>query len=155
MAVAPSTTDRVERELRIAAPRETVWAFLTEPAKMTQWMGMHAACDVRPGGAYRVEIIPGNVAVGEFVTVEPPSRIVYTWGWESGDKLPPGATTVEIELVEQGGGTIVRFSHSGLPSPESAASHAHGWDHYLPRLELAAAGGEPGDDPWITARPAM
>ena len=30
-----------------------------------------------------------------------------------------------------------------------AESHATGWDHYLSRLEIAAAGGDPGRDPWL------
>jgi len=45
--------------------------------------------------------------------------------------------------------------HKDLPNAEAVASHAHGWDHYLPRLELAAAGGDPGEDPWVTQAPPM
>jgi hypothetical protein len=65
-------------------------------------------------------------------------------------KVAPGSTTIEIELIPNEGGTTLRFSHRGLPSEESAQSHAHGWDHYLDRLVVAAAGGDPGVDPWIT-----
>lgn len=63
--------------------------------------------------------------------------------------VAPGSTTIEIELIPLDGGTTLRFRHHGLPS-ESAQSHAHGWDHYLERLGVAAGGGEPGTDPWIT-----
>ena len=63
--------------------------------------------------------------------------------------MGPGSTTVEFELAENDGGTLLRFRHTDLPSTEAADSHAHGWDHYFERLAAAAAGGDPGVDPWI------
>ena len=63
---------------------------------------------------------------------------------------PPGAgvfsSLVEIDLVEQDGGTLVRFTHSGLPDAEERDNHGKGWKHYLERLAAAAAGGDPGPD---------
>jgi uncharacterized protein YndB with AHSA1/START domain len=149
---ATTETTAIERELAIAASPEAVWAYLTDPDKATRWMGMNAAFEPRPGGLYRVEVIPGNTAVGEFVELDPPRRLVFTWGWEPGGKgtLPPGSTTVEFELVADGDGTILRFMHRDLPSADAAESHAHGWDHYLARLAIAASGGDPGPDPWLT-----
>lgn len=151
-----STTEQilVERELEIAASPETVWEFLVDPEKVARWKGMPAAAfDARPGGGYRIEIIPGHVAGGEFVELERPRRMVYTWGWEPGEEgpnpVPPGSSTVEIELVPEDGGTRLRFTHRDLPSSEAAESHAVGWDHYLERLVVAAGGGDPGRDPWL------
>jgi uncharacterized protein YndB with AHSA1/START domain len=145
-------TTSVEREIAIAASPETVWQFLVDPDKATRWMGQAASFDPRPGGLYRVEVIPGNTARGEFVEIDAPRRLVYTWGWEEGQssKVAPGSTTIEIELVPSGEGTTLLFSHRGLPSAESAQSHAHGWDHYLERLGIVAGGGDPGADPWAT-----
>jgi uncharacterized protein YndB with AHSA1/START domain len=143
----------LEREIAIAASPETVWQFLVDPEKSLRWWGLSATYDVRPGGAYRIEVIPGNTARGEFVEVDPPRRLVYTWGWEKGDGVqnlvPPGSSTVEIELVPAGEGTLLRFVHRDLPGAESIASHGHGWDHYLDRLAIAAPGGDPGPDPWL------
>jgi uncharacterized protein YndB with AHSA1/START domain len=147
-------TVEIQRELTIAATPETVWGFLVEPEKATRWMGQQATFEPEPGGLYRVAVIPGNTARGEFVELEPPRRLVFTWGWEPGgagpNPVPPGSTTVEIELEPDGDGTRLRFAHRGLPSPDSAESHGHGWDHYLKRLETAAAGGDPGTDPWLS-----
>jgi hypothetical protein len=56
---------------------------------------------------------------------------------------------IEFELEEDGDGTRLRFVHRDLPTSDTTASHAHGWDHYLPRLVEAASGGDPGRDPWI------
>ena len=115
-------------------------------------MGTAATFDLQPGGLYRVDVVPGNTAVGEFVEIDPPRRLVYTWGWESAGEgpVPPGSTTVEFDLTEgDAGGTLLRVRHSDLPSSKSAESHGHGWDHYFERLALVAAGEDPGPDPWV------
>jgi uncharacterized protein YndB with AHSA1/START domain len=144
----------VEREIAIAASPETVWEFLVDPDKAILWMGQSASFDLRPGGAYRLDVIPGNTASGEFVELDAPRRLVYTWGWEPGpdgpNAVPPGSSTIEIELVPDGDGTTLRFSHRDLPDAEKAQSHAHGWDHYFDRLAIAAGGGDPGVDPWLS-----
>ena len=96
-------------------------------------------------------MIPGEVAVGEFVELDPPRRLVWTWGWEPGGKgdVAVGSSRIEIDLIPDGDRTTLRFVHRGLPSAESAGAHAHGWDHYLDRLAVAARGDDPGRDPWI------
>ena len=142
----------IERVVEIAASPETVWEFLVDPAKATTWMGLSASFDPRPRGVYRVEVVPGDNVRGEFVEIDPPRRLVFTWGWESGraDNVRPGSTTVEIELVPKGAGTTLRLTHRDLPGGASAEQHGHGWDHYLERLAVASAGGDPGRDPWQT-----
>jgi uncharacterized protein YndB with AHSA1/START domain len=140
----------VERELAIAASVETVWELLVDPDQAVLWMGQSATYELRPGGRYRVAVIPGHTASGEFVEIDPPHRLVHTWGWEGeGGSVRPGSTTIEYELTPDGDGTLLRFSHRGLPDAEAAASHGHGWDHYLERLQAVATGGDPGVDPWI------
>ena len=128
-----------------------MWQFLVDPEKATRWMGLSALLDPRPGGEYRVEVCPGQTAGGEFVVVDPPHRLVWTWGWDeaSTSEVPMGSTTVEVDLVADGQGTLLRFAHRGLPSPDDIKSHTHGWDHYLGRLTVAAAGGDAGPDPWV------
>jgi uncharacterized protein YndB with AHSA1/START domain len=146
-------TTSIERELTIAASPETVWQFLIDPDKATRWMGLIATFDAKPGGVYRVEVLPGQVARGEFVELDPPRRLVHTWGWESADSaVPPGSSTIEIDLIPNGEGTTVRFCHRDLPDAGKTRDHAHGWEHYLGRLVTAAAGGEPGADPWLSRR---
>jgi len=151
-----TTTDTTvyERTLTIDASPEAVWEFLVDPDKLMRWKGISADLDPQPGGAFRCEVIPGHVARGEYVTLDRPNHLVFTWGWDGNDGVPPGSTTIDIELTGEGNTTSLRFVHQ-LPSAEAAASHAHGWDHYLPRLELAAAGGDPGEDPWVAQAPSM
>ncbi len=142
----------VEREIVIAAPPERVWELLVDERQALCWMGITASFDARRGGRYRVEVIPGQVASGEFLEIDPPRRLVYTWGWEPGSRSPvaAGSTTVVFELQPHGKGTRLRLTHRDLPSREAAESHAHGWEHYLERLRRVASGSDPGPDPWIS-----
>jgi uncharacterized protein YndB with AHSA1/START domain len=143
----------VRRQVEIAASPETVWELLVDPVKLLRWWGMGAKLDPRPGGELRVHVIPGSVASGQFVEVDPPRRLVYTWGWSEGgggpELVPPGSSTVEIDLEPTPSGTTLRLVHRGLPNEEAAGAHGEGWDNYLPRLAVAAAGGDPGRDPWL------
>ena len=96
---------------------------------------------------------PRTHPAGEYVELDPPHRLVFTWGWEKSDSpsaIKPGTSTIEVELTPEGDGTRLHFVHRDLPSEAAAESHAVGWDHYLSRLEVAAAGGDPGEDPWLT-----
>jgi uncharacterized protein YndB with AHSA1/START domain len=128
-----------------------VFAFFTDPAKMVRWKGTEATLDPRQGGIYRVNINGRDVARGEFVEIVPHSRLVFTWGWEGeGHPIPPGSSTVEVVFVPDGDGTIVRLIHRDLPDA-ALGDHGDGWDHYLSRLAIAAAGGDPGADPWVTS----
>ena len=148
MEAGTSQTQAIEREVRIDASPETVFEFFTDPAKMVRWKGGAATLDPRPGGVYRVEVNARAIAAGEYLEVDPPHRVVFTWGWEGDDAItPPGSSTVEITLTPDGDGTLVRLVHSGLPNAESVAAHADGWDMYLGRLSTAAAGGNAGPDP--------
>ena len=137
----------VVRETEIAARPETVFGFFTEPEKMTRWMGASADLDARPGGAFRIDIRGEWVARGEFVEVVPHERVVFTWGWDNPDAtIRAGESTVEVTLEPTATGTRVRLVHRDLPTAESIAAHSHGWDHYVARLTIAAAGGDPGHD---------
>jgi uncharacterized protein YndB with AHSA1/START domain len=145
-----TTENAVEREVEIAASPETVWEFLVDPEKIARWFGNRAWVDPRPGGQYRVDVIDGHIANGEFVELDPPRRLVHSFGWEpkggQENAVPPGSSTIEIELEPNGDGTLLKFRHYGLPSADAVHHHGVGWDHYLGRLVIAGAGGDPGED---------
>ena len=150
MATA-ETENAIEVAVRIAASPETVFDFFTDPDKMVQWMGRSAELDARPGGVLRCDMNGRNVAGGKFIELDPPWRIVFSWGWEGdGPTIEPGGSTVEVLLAPDGDGTHLRLIHSDLPTEESAERHAHGWRHYTGRLAAVAAGDDPGADPWAT-----
>ena len=134
----------IERELHIKAKPETVFELLTNPKRIPEWMGREAWVEPRPGGVYRVDYNGFDIARGTIVEMEPPTRFVVTWGWESlaPGSLRPGASRVEYTLSPDADGTRLRMVHSGL-SEADAASHGQGWDMFLPVL-AARSEGRPG-----------
>lgn len=119
--------------------------YLTDSVRWARWQGASAEIEAIPEGRFRMSMADGSTAEGRFVELEPNRRIVFTWGWQGHPTVPPGSTTVEIDLIPDGDGTLVRLVHRGLP-PEDQPIHRAGWDRYLPRLALAAEGGNPGPD---------
>ena len=150
------TENMIEVERRIEARPETVFAYFTDPERFIRWQGFDAELDPRPGGTFRVTVTGRSrvVARGEYVEVDPPKRIVFTWGWEQIDGLPdgmagllPGTSTVEVTLAPEGKGTILRLRQSGLRTDPERAIHMQGWEQTLKRLVIVAEGGDPGPDP--------
>ena len=147
-AVDPNT---VVREIRIGAPPESVFRFFTDPEQYVRWKGVRADLDPRKGGRYEVDVGPGTTS-GEFLEVDPPNRVVFTWGWEGNDVVPPGSTTVEVDLIPDGDGTLLRLVHRDIPTEEDRQQHGGGWDVFLPRLAIVAAVGDAGPNP-LPGRP--
>lgn len=115
--------DTVVVERVVKAPAETVFTFFTDPV---QWY-----------------------ASGRVVELDSPRRIMFSWGWEmDGNPMPPGSTLVEVDLLPDPAGTLVRLIRRNLPRG-TAAMHDEGWNHYLDRLTVTASGGDAGPDPWL------
>lgn len=133
-------------ERRIGARPETVFAFFTEEEKYTRWMGVDASLDPVPGGEFRVVNPDGVVTRGVFVHLDPPRRLVLSWGFEGHAHVPAGSSTVTVTFEEVDGGTLLTLVHSGLPDEHWAMMHEHGWRKYLERLDTSATGGDPGPD---------
>jgi uncharacterized protein YndB with AHSA1/START domain len=141
MAAEPLTAS-----VHIEAAPERVFEYFTSPEAMVRWMGDYALLDPTPGGAFDVDI--NGVAVrGRYLEVEPPHRLLISWGHAGSERLPPGASTVEVCLRPAAGGTQVEIVHRGLPEDQTAG-FARGWPHFIERLAIAAAGRDPGLDPW-------
>jgi uncharacterized protein YndB with AHSA1/START domain len=149
------TEDVLEYEVRIAATPETVFEFFTDPARMVRWMGTEATLDPRPGGTCRINPNGHAVMAGQFLEVQSPHRLVFTWGWETAlFETPAQSTLVEVSLTPEGDGTVLRLVHRRL-RPGAVAFHRAGWSHYLPRLVHAARGDHPDTDPWQDLSVAM
>lgn len=128
-------------ERHVAASPSVVYSYLTESGKWSLWQGVDAHIDARAGGIFSVTMPGGERARGQFIELVRDRRVVFSWGWIDREGLPPGSTTVEIELLPHDEGTLIRLTHRGLPDGEIDL-HAAGWNRYLPRL-AAAAGGRP------------
>jgi uncharacterized protein YndB with AHSA1/START domain len=127
----------VTASVLIDADPAEVFEYFTDPEAMVEWMGQMASLDARPGGEFSVDV-DGSQIRGHYVEVEPPHRLVFTWGFASSALLPPGASTVEVRLTSQQGATLVEIVHSGLPA-SMAAEHAPGWRWFADRLARRAS----------------
>jgi mannose-6-phosphate isomerase-like protein (cupin superfamily) len=105
--VAVEATGAVEREIRIDARPETVFEFFTDPALLLRWKGLEADLDARPGGIYRVVVNARSTVRGEFVEVEPPSRVVFTWGFEAS----LGASAFGMQVLQMPAGADFYPNH--------------------------------------------
>lgn len=134
----------------INAEQKTVWKFLSEQERLLAWMtyipGMPAPAgsqfEPRAGGALRIIFPNGGEAKGKVLEVQPPERLVFTWGYApdvAKTGLGPGACRVEIVLRAVEGGTLVTLTHSGPMSDALAKGHLAGWNHYLSQLAVQSA----------------
>jgi uncharacterized protein YndB with AHSA1/START domain len=102
-----------------------------------------AEVDLRVGGALRVVMSADGTVIehrGEYVEIEPPLRLAFTWASRfTGDQ--PSLVTIELE-PDGPDATLLRLVHSRLP--ESAArSHEGGWGAMLDRLHARLGGPAP------------
>ena len=130
-------------ERRVLVPPDKVFSYFTDADKWMAWQGTEAEIELVPDGVWRVNVTGDGFASGRVVEVVENERVVFTRGWEQGPPVPPGTTTVAIELLADGDGTLIRLTHSGLP-PDQIEIHRHGWEHYVVRLASVSEGREPG-----------
>jgi uncharacterized protein YndB with AHSA1/START domain len=136
--------------IEIDAPPEVVFAHLVTPERMVTWMGQHAELDPRPGGGFAVDI-NGALVRGEYLEVDPPRRVVVSWGMAGAQDLPPGSSRVEFTLIRTATGTTLNLAHTRLPETRMS-THGEGWTHYLDRLRVVLRGLDPGPDSWAPTR---
>lgn len=146
--MAAQLTVRLFRMVHAPPPR--VFEAMTDPEQVAKWWGPEGfSCpevtlDPRVGGAYRIAMQPPDGElfhlVGEYVEVEPPSRLAYTFRWEPPD--PDDRETVaRIALRDRDGVTEVALTQGPFATEARRELHKAGWTDTLIRLasHLAAA----------------
>ena len=137
---------------QIRARPSTVFDLLSTAEGLTAWWGpddlpvLSAEADVRTGGRFRVcfRTIDGaeHVCAGEFLTVEPPRRLIMSWCWTSGGEAEEqGAVSrVEMHLRPTDAGAELTLVHADLRNAASEASHRRGWTGALDKLQARLEG---------------
>jgi uncharacterized protein YndB with AHSA1/START domain len=149
--VTPAEPDEIVREVDIAATPADVFPYFVDAQKLRAWKAVAAEADARPGGRFRMDITgQGVVAIGSYLVIEPPHRVVFTWEWEGDDQPGRKPGVVEVTFSPSAQGTRLRLVHRGVDSQRRAGS-AKGWTHYLERLALVAGGRDAGPDPWAAS----
>jgi uncharacterized protein YndB with AHSA1/START domain len=115
--VAPES---YRNSVHIAAEPDQVFEYFTRPEAIVRWMGDYAVLDPRPGGEFALDI-EGVPVRGRYLELHPPRRLVVSWGHAGSERLPPGASTVEIVLTKEREGTTVQIVHRHLSQIDARA----------------------------------
>lgn len=127
---------------KIRASPEKIFAAWTEPRHLMAWWGPRpvtcsaAEVDLRAGGRYRItNLLPNGATIaidGEFRVIERPSKLVYTWRMDDGEKE---VSLVTVRFEPHGDETEVVIVHEQIPNEEVRDSHEKGWTGCLDGLE--------------------
>jgi uncharacterized protein YndB with AHSA1/START domain len=124
----------IRHSVFIRAPRAKVWAALTTAQAMDAWWGTRGSeIDLRPGGKLTLRWREWGAerdinADRDCVVMEvvPPKRFAFRWG-PTADAM----TTVEFDLEEREGGTLLRLREHGFAATaegrESFGNNSLGW----------------------------
>ncbi len=147
MTAPDDSVDVLVVRRRLPVARERVFAAWLDPASLAQWMRPAPVTDAvvevdpRVGGWFRIVMRHGEEELehrGEYLAIEPPSLLSFTWSSAATDHLP---TVVTVELFASGSGTEVVLTHRRLP-PARMDSHRKGWTDILRKLDATLASGQ-------------
>lgn len=128
----------------IPVPRDRVFAAWLDPVSLAQWMcpgdvgTATAEVDARVGGRFRIVMHHGRGGAehsGEYLTIDRPSLLSFTWISEATRGLP---SVVTVEFLERDGGTELVLTHRRLP-PDRIGDHRKGWTDILRKLDDATS----------------
>jgi uncharacterized protein YndB with AHSA1/START domain len=122
---------------------QRIFRALTDPAELPTWWGPSGfttpeiRIDLRVGGGYRFGMQPpdGDLfhLVGEFLEIDAPHRLAYTFRWEDPDP-DDLETVVRLSLEADGSRTLVSLRQSPFATEARLALHRDGWTDSLQRL---------------------
>ena len=137
----------------IRASRQRVFEAWVKPELRRKWWRTHSgegltACEVdaRVGGRYCMKQIGGGcespgedanyewIMQGEFLEVDPPRRLVFTWNVNHEPAVVDERVTIEFREVE--GGTDVSIKHEGILSPVMRDGTEGGWTTHLAAIAV-------------------
>ena len=126
-----------ERDL--SAPPQKVWAFLTDPSRLSGWYG-DAVIEPREGG--RIELMGGHIR-GVITGWRVEQFLAYTWNaFQPGETVSGWPVTyLEFALAAQGAATRLTLTHRPIPARMQPQTMM-GWHTFLDMLEAGALGQE-------------
>ena len=126
---------------------QTVWTALTDPKAWMLWFGaqmatpQHTEADLQVGGKWAIEMVgkdsgESHNVKGEFVEIDAPSRVSFTWAWYS---TPDRVSLVTYALTDHGDSTTLTLTHERFANVEARDGHNRGWTATLDNLEAFLA----------------
>jgi uncharacterized protein YndB with AHSA1/START domain len=146
---------RLDRSVIIHASPETVFRFFTDSDRWAKWWGKGSTIDARVGGRVYIQHPGGVETIGEVLEVDPPSRLVFTYGFASGKPIPPGSSRVTIRLESSNSATRLHLQHE-FDNEVVRDEHVQGWRFQLSLFGNAVAdevhaGAAAAADAWFAA----
>ncbi|MDQ2930357.1 MAG: SRPBCC family protein [Gemmatimonadota bacterium] len=149
-----TSTDRIEKEIVLQAPRSRVWRALTNAQEFGTWFRVKFDDAFAVGKSFRGTItIPGYEHVAMEVTIERmDAEELFSYRWHpyamdpKVDYASEPATLVEFRLADTAEGTVLRVVESGfdrLPPgrrDEAFRMNDRGWTSQLKNIERHVAG---------------
>lgn len=120
----------LDRTIVIRARRETVFRYFTDSLRWAQWWGAGSMIDPEVGGKLFVRYPNAVEAAGEVVAIEPPSKLVFTFGFASGQPMGVGESLVTITLEDDPEGTRLTLVHA-FADESARDEHVQGWRYQL------------------------
>jgi uncharacterized protein YndB with AHSA1/START domain len=124
----------------VDAPPEIVFSAWSDPAHVAEWWRPQGFVtpvfdmDFRVGGEFRYCIRKDGRdgwARGTYREIVAPSRIVFTFQWQSGDAGHDAETLVTVTFEPQGERTVLTFRQEPFASDAARHSHGQGWSQVL------------------------
>jgi len=137
------TTRALHMVRTVAASPGRVFEAWTNPEQVKLWTcpdpgaRVDVDIDLRVGGHYSISMhVEGGpfTAFGAYREVDPPRRLVYTWGWKEEVHAMKEETVVTVDFVPAEDGTEIRLTHEGFPTADDRDGHEEGWTICMARI---------------------
>jgi uncharacterized protein YndB with AHSA1/START domain len=144
-----TSSDRIERQVFLKAPRSRVWRALTDSAQFGEWFGIHADAPFTAGARVRAVVthpqykgLPFDMTIEQVVPEQ-----LFSWRWHPNaidatrDYSTEPTTLVVFELADAPGGTLLKIVESGFDAVplarrlEAYRGNEQGWDHQVSAIE--------------------
>jgi uncharacterized protein YndB with AHSA1/START domain len=128
----------LDRTVVIRARRETVFRYFTDSSRWAAWWGAGSMIDPEVGGKVFVRHPNAVEAAGEVVEIAPPAKIVFTYGFASGEPMGIGESLVTVTLEDDPEGTRLKLTHDFVDAG-ARDHHIQGWRYQLSLFANAVA----------------
>jgi uncharacterized protein YndB with AHSA1/START domain len=143
------STERIEKQILLHAPRGRVWSALSDAKQFGEWFGVRLDGGFVPGARLRGQIqhkgyehVPFEITIDRMV----PEKLL-SWRWHPHaidpkiDYSPEPTTLVVFELEDADGGTLLKVVESGFDKIpltrrlEAYRGNEQGWSAQMQAIE--------------------
>ncbi|MGH7677657.1 MAG: SRPBCC family protein [Gemmatimonadaceae bacterium] len=121
---------RLDRTVSIQAMPDVVFRFFQDSERWARWWGAGSTIEPKAGGDVYIRHPGGVESRGKVLEIDPPRRLVFTYGFSTGKPIPDGSSRVTIVLEPQPKGTRLRLTHE-LSDEATRDEHVQGWRFQL------------------------